>query len=260
MKKKTNIIIFLLAIILTLPAFAQDTLSHEKVLPTGIFVSYGQGWYAVKDQYISKEQYSGMMPYYNLEWLRFRNKKGYRLQFEYRKSTDISNHNITTDAQQVSFSQDFIFAAGDFPVGSKNVYAFLGPSVQIFYYELYYNFAQPGNYITPTTLGFLGSLGINANLIYPLNKKLNLEGFLRSNVLSITGKKIDDERYRDDQTPAFVSVISASKIDFHLSVRYFLAKNVALSVAYKFDLSRINKWDPYIAASNSALITVQVKL
>jgi hypothetical protein len=45
-----------------------------------------------------------------------------------------------------------------------------------------------------------------------------------------------------------------------LLVRYYLAKNVALSVAYKFDLSRINKWDPYIAASNSALITVQVKL
>lgn len=59
----------------------QDTINYKTVFPTGISIGYGQGIISVKDEYISKEKYSGTVPYFNIEWVRFRNKNAYRLEF-----------------------------------------------------------------------------------------------------------------------------------------------------------------------------------
>ena len=77
-KTKLRNIIFAISLSITLQASAQDTLNYETVFPTGIFLGYGQGLYSVKDESISKEKYSGTLPYYSMEWVRFHNKNGYR--------------------------------------------------------------------------------------------------------------------------------------------------------------------------------------
>ncbi|GAF92364.1 unnamed protein product, partial [marine sediment metagenome] len=133
--------------------FAQDSLSYKTIFPAGINLEYGIGNYSVKDEYISKEKYSGTLPYFNIEWIRFHNKNGYRLEFEYRNSTNIKNNNISAKVQQFTFNQDFIYPVGSFSLISKNVYAYLGPSVQFFYYDINYNFVTPGTFITPRTYG-----------------------------------------------------------------------------------------------------------
>ncbi len=260
MKTKSRIIIFAILFIITLQTNAQDTVNHKTVFPTGIFIGYGQGLYSVKDEYISEEKYSGTIPYFSLEWVRFQNKNGYRLKFEYWKTTDISNNKISAETQQVIFSQDFIYPIGNFSLFSRNVYAYLGPSVQIFYYEIYYHFVRPGTFISPGTNGVMGSLGVNTEFIYPVNNKLKVEAFLRSNLISFSGKEVDEQKYADASSPALLSVFTATKFDFDLSVRYYFFNRISISLAYKFDLSRINKWDPYIAASDNIIISLNFKL
>ena len=139
---------------------------------------------------------------------------------------------------------------------SKNVYSYLGPSFQFFFYDIDYNFAQPGTFISPNTFGIIGSLGVNSEFICPVNKKLRIEGLLRSNLLSFSGKKMDEYKYADESSPSLLSVITATKIDCDISVRYYLANRISTSLGYKFDMVRINKWDPYIAACNSLIISV----
>ena len=259
MKTKLKVIISAISLIITLQAPAQDTLNYKTGFPSGISAGCGLGLYSVKDEYISKEKYSGTLPYLNLEWLRFHNKNAYRLEVEYQNSTNISNNIIKAEVMQFVFNQDFIYPVGSFPLFSRSVYAYLGPSAQFFFYDIDYNFAQPGTFISPNTFGIIGSLGINCAFIYPVYKKLLIEGFLRSNVLSLSGKKLDEYKYADESSPSFLSVFTATKIDCNLDIRYYLANRVSASVRYKFDLSRIDKWDPYIAASNSLIISVNFK-
>ncbi|MFC2096480.1 hypothetical protein ACFLQ3_02135, partial [Bacteroidota bacterium] len=128
-----------------------------------------------------------------------------------------------------------------------------------FYYDLRYNFVTPGTYISPKTFGIIGSLGINSEFIYQINSKFKIEGFLRSNLLSFTGKKIDEEVYSNESSPTLLTVFTTTKLDFDLSARYYLFDKVSVSLGYKFDFSRINKWDPYIAASDNLIISLNYK-
>ena len=259
MKTTSGILSLAGLLLLSLEITGQDTINHKTIFPSGISAGYGLGLYSVKDEYISKEKYSGTLQYINLEWQRFHNKNAYRLEFEYQNSTNISNNKITAEVMQFVFNQDFIYPIGSFPLFSRSVYAYLGPSVQFFFYDIDYNFAQPGTFISPNTFGIIGSLGINGELIYPVNKKLRIEGFLRSNMLSFSGKKMDEYKYADESSPSLLSVFTATKIDCDLNIRYYLANRVSASIRYKFDLSRIEKWDPYIAASNSLIISINFK-
>ncbi|KPK86064.1 MAG: hypothetical protein AMS27_05850 [Bacteroides sp. SM23_62_1] len=234
----------------------QETTDHKTVFPSGILVGYGQGLFSVKDEYISKEKYSGTLPYLNLEWVRFHNKNAFRLEFEYRNSSNIKNNKISAEVMQFAFNQDFIYPVGNFPLFSRNVYAYVGPSAQFFFYNINYNFAQPGTFISPKTFGIIGSLAINAEFICPVNKKLRIEGLIRSTLLSFSGKDYDERRYENEPGPALLSVITATKFDFDLSMRYYLVNKVSAALRYRFDLVRIHKWDPYIASSNNLIISL----
>ena len=260
MKTKATIIISTIALFVTMELPGQDTIDYKTVFPSGISVGYGQGLYSVKDEYISEEKYSGTLPYLNIEWVRFHNKNGYRLEFEYRNSTNITNNNMSAEAKQIAFNQDFIYPVSHFSLFSKDVYAYLGPSVQVFYYDINYNFVTPGTFITPKTYGLIFSLGINTEFIYQVNRKLSIEGFLRSNLLSLSGKDVDPAIYDNDSPPGLLTVITVTKFDFDLSIRYYLVNRISISLGYKFDLSRIDKWDPYIAASDNLIISLNFKL
>ena len=251
MKTISRLIVFTISLIIISQASAQDKEKYKTVVPSGIFVGYSLGSYSVKDEYISKEKYSGTLPCFNVGWVRFHDKKGYRLEFEYRNSSNISNNNISAKVGQFTFNQDFIYSIGKFSIFSKNIYAYLGPSVQFFYYDINYNFASPGTFISPKTFGLMGSLGINTHYIYHPYDKLIVESFLRLNLISFSVKENDEQKYGDESNPTLVSVLTATKLDFTLSVRYYLVDHVSISLGYRFDFSRIDKWDPYIAASNN---------
>ncbi len=256
MKTKSRAVISAISLIITLLAPAQDTLNYKTGFPSGISVECGLGSYSVKDAYTSNEKYSGTLPYLNVEWVRFHIKNAYRLEFEYRYSSNISNNNISAKVGQFTFNHDFIYPVGNFSLFSRCVYAYLGPSIQFFYYNIRYNFVTPGTFISPKIFGIIGSLGINAELTYQVNNKFQVEGLLRSNIISFSGKELDERKYEDESCPTLLSVFTATKFDFDLSVRYYPADKFSISMGYKFDLSRIDKWDPYIAASTSMIISL----
>ena len=91
MKTSLKILIVSGWLLFNLNLAGQDTISHKTIFPSGISLGSGMGLYSVKDEYISKEKYSGNLPYLNLEWVWFHYKGAYRLEFEYQNSTKISN-------------------------------------------------------------------------------------------------------------------------------------------------------------------------
>ena len=89
--------------------------------------------------------------------------------------------------------------------------------------------------------------------------KLRVEGILRSNLLSFSGKNNDEKKFKNESNPTFLSVFTATKFDCDLNIRYYLAHRLSAALGYNFDLLRIDKWDPFIAASNSLIISINYK-
>ncbi|UCE06864.1 MAG: hypothetical protein JSW07_02150, partial [bacterium] len=61
------ILLFLIGLstlFVTANSFGQDSVNHQTIFPRGVAIDYGLGHSSVRDEYISKEKYSGALPYF----------------------------------------------------------------------------------------------------------------------------------------------------------------------------------------------------
>ena len=247
--------LFLFLVLSTNPAiYAQDSLIHKTIFPGGITLEYGIGYYAVTDEYISKEKYSGTLPYYKAGWANQHENYIYHLGFEYRFSSEIRNNNVSADIYQFSLNQGFLYSLPEFSLFSKDVYAFLGPSTELFFYYNNQNIAVDG-FDYAQSFAALFSLGISSELIYPVWSNFNVESSLAFSVLSL-GLRIVDSEESDASPVKILTLISGTNVEFRLGARYYLFDNLSLKAAYLFNLTRISSWEPLLSASDNLVLTL----
>jgi len=196
MKTKTKIIISTIALFIAVESFGQDTINYHNLYPGGISIEYGIGSYSVKDEYISKEKYSGILPYYSLGWVREHNKYIYQLKMEYRNSDEIKNYNVSTNITQFTLSQGFLYPLKKGELFNKDLNLWLGPSTELFFFYNKPNIAVDG-FDYAQSIGVLVSLGINIVGTYSLNSKFQIESSLGITALSLGFRMVDMEE--DDQ-------------------------------------------------------------
>jgi len=73
---------------------AQELQTDPVPISHGITVTGGIGHYAVRDEYISDEKYSGNMPSWSLGWSSPHGTHSYFLDLRYCGSTEIENYTI----------------------------------------------------------------------------------------------------------------------------------------------------------------------
>ena len=229
----------------------QDSLSHQSTFPAGITIEYGVGNYSVKDEYISKEKYSGTLPYYFVGWTRKHETYIYRLDLSYRKSNNITNYNVSTDITQFTLNQGFLYPLETISLFKKDLYFWLGPATEFFFFINDQNIAVAGFDYAQSFAG-LFSLGLNLNGIYPLSNHLQLESSLRATVLSLGFRMVDNEE--DDQSAVkLLTLFSGLNSAFDLGARYYLLKRLSVKLAYKFEITRISAWQPLLSASDNLI-------
>ena len=83
---KNHFYLLSLALILSISGifFGQDSVNQKSIYPEGITLEYGIGSYAVTDDYISTEKYSGSMPYYRILWTKPHDDYVYHLGLDYQ--------------------------------------------------------------------------------------------------------------------------------------------------------------------------------
>jgi len=257
MKTTKKIIISAIVLLLTLKSQGQDTLNYQTVFPSGISVGYGIGKYSLKDEYISKEKYSGTLPFYSFGWVRKHNKYVYHLEMEYRNSNSISNYNVSTNITQVKFSQGFLYPLKKMLLFNKDLNIWLGPSTDFFLYYSKPHIAVSGFDYAQSFAGLFG-LGLNADAIYLINKKLQLESSLNLTVLTLGWRMVDSEE--DDQPPVKpLTLFSGLNSSFDLGARYYIFNKLSVKLAYKFEFTRISAWEPLLSASDNLVIGLTYK-
>lgn len=256
MLKKFSTILFALLIY---PFFikAQDSLIFQPTFPEGISIEFGLGHYAVKDEYISKEKYSGTLPHYSLGWARNHGAYVYHLDLFYRNSSNIENNNVSTDITQFTLNQGFLYPTGKISLFRKSLELWLGPSSEFFFFYNDQNIAVSGFDYAQSSAG-LFSIGLFMKGIYPLRRNLQAETSLQLSALSLGFRTVDNEE-EDQSAVKFLTAFSGLNYAFDLGLCYHLFKRLSVKLAYQFELTRISAWEPLHSASDNLIIGLNFK-
>lgn len=234
--------------------YGQDSLDQRITFPPGIHVEYGIGHYSVTDEYISKEKYSGTLPAYAVGWARSHETYVYRLDMVYRNANDIRNNNVTTDITQFTLHQAFLYALSPTSLFNKDLYLWLGPATELFFFYNDQNIAVSG-FDYAQSFAALFSLGLDLYGIYPLNANIQLESSLRLSVLSLGFRMVDNEE-EDETAVKILSLFSGLNSGFELGARYNLCEHISAKLAYRLEVTRISSWAPLLAASDNAIFQI----
>lgn len=232
--------------------YAQDSLTQKIICPSGLSFEYGIGTYAVTDEYISKEKYSGFLPLYETSWIKQHEKYLYHLSMSYQYSSEIKNYNVRANIHQFTLNQGFKYPLSPLKLFDNEVYIYLGPASELFFYYNKQRIAVSGfNYSQSGVLLISGSL--NTNVYYKLSENLNLEGTMNFGVLAFAFRMVDAEE--SDESPVkILTLVSGTNIDFRFGTRYYLFDNLSLKAAYLFRMARITSWDTLLSASDYLLL------
>lgn len=248
--------IITLVLSLLVPAnqsWGDDSLFCHQKLPAGISVEYGFGSFSMRDEYISKEKYTGTLPHMGVSWSRSHEAYTYFLSLDYRNSSDISNYNVSTDVYQFTLHQSFLYPLTKWSLLSRDVFAFLGPSIGAHFFYNEPQIAVDG-FDYAQSFAVLISLGLHTEIFMPLGHGLQAEGRLRFAALSLGVRMVDDEE--EDGSPVKpLTVFSGTNALFRLGLRYHLVSGLSLKAAYDMQMTRISSWEPLLAVSDNLIMT-----
>jgi len=248
---------FLLAVLLLLfteSPWGQDSLYQSSIYPEGISIEYGIGSYAVTDEYISTEKYSGCLPYYSIAWANQHSNYVYHLKIDFRNSSEIKNYNVSADIYQFTLNQGFIYELSRFTLFDNDAYLYLGPSTELFFYYNNQNIAVDG-FDYAQSFAALISAGVSSQLLYKLWDDFNIEGSLDFSVLSL-GLRIVDSEEEDVSPVKILTLFSGTNLVLRLGPRYYLLDNLSVKAAYLFHLTRISSWEPLLSASDNVVFSL----
>ena len=245
---------FLISFLITF-TFGQDSVNHQSTFPAGISVEYGLGLYSVKDEYISKEKYSGTIPHLGVKWTKYQGNYGYILGLDFQNSSRIKNNNVSADIYQFTLNQGFLYPLPKYSLFSKDFYSYLGPSTELYFFYNKQQIAISG-FDYASSFAILFSLGINSEFIMPIQNNFSIEGSLSLSVLSLGFRMVNDED-NDDESPAkLLTLFSGTNGSLKLGMGYYLLDNISLKLAYRFHLTRISSWTPLLSASDDLILSL----
>ena len=247
--------VYFLFLFLITCTFGQDSINHQYKFPAGISVEYGQGLYSVKDEYISKEKYSGTIPHLGVKWTKYQGNYGYILGLDFQNSSRIKNNNVSADIYQFTLNQGFLYPLPKYSLFSKDFYSYLGPSTELYFFYNKQQIAISG-FDYASSFAILFSLGINSEFIMPIQNNFSIEGSLSLSVLSLGFRMVNDED-NDDESPAkLLTLFSGTNGSLKLGMGYYLLDNISLKLAYRFHLTRISSWTPLLSASDDLILSL----
>ena len=220
----------------------------------GITISGGIGNYAVRDEYISEEKYSGSMPSVNLGWSRFHGNHSYFLNLRYRGSTEIKNYTITTNIREFQFSQGFLYPVCSTTLFSKDLFVVLGPITDLYFFYNKPRIAVSG-FDYAQSFALLLSVGVRSDVILPLSKSFKIEGILQFDILSMGGRMVDEEE--EDISPVKpLTIFAGTHGVFDIGIRYHVTERISTKVSLETNLTRITAWEPLLSARESFTIGI----
>lgn len=255
--KQIKFIAITLALIIFAKLSGQNNSEICTNYPSGVSLKYGLGNYSQIDEYISSEKYSGQLPFYSLSWVRNHQRYVYKLEMDYRYSSEISNYNVSAAITQGSMNQGFLYPLKKRTLLNRDFHLWIGPAFDLFFFFNKPKIAVSG-FDYAQSFALLLSAAINADMILKLNPKFQLESSLKLTVLSLGMRMVDSEE--DDASPVeLLTLFSGLSSSCDFGIRYLLFDKVSIKLAYLSEIARITAWEPLLSVSDNITIGLTYK-
>jgi hypothetical protein len=253
MKKLNSCFLVILVLSISFNLSAQNLSNKDLIIPEGLNFEYGIGGYAVTDEYISKEKYSGASTFYSLEWINHHSDYIYHLKLSFHNAAGIKNNNVAADIIQFSLNQGFSYSLPEFKLFGKDTYLLIGPSAELFAYYNDQKIAVDG-FDYSQSLAVLLSGNFTSRVIYKMSSNFDLEGSLDFSLLSLGIRIIDPEE--EDISPAkLLTLFTGTNLNVKFGPRYYLMDNLSLRLSYLLNITRISSWTPLLSASDNLIFS-----
>ena len=226
--------------------------------PVGLSVTCGGGRYSLRDENISRQRYEGALPRLTASWAADHTRYLYRVGIEFQQSDRIRNHSVRTDITRFVLGQSFLYPLPPRKIRGRTAQLYVGPVTEI---DSYLN----QQHIAVDALGFaeslclLLSLGAQAEALMPLTPRVTLHGSLRSSVVSLGVRGVDDEI--DDASPAKLLLPwSGTNTSLSAGLLYRYSERFAAGAEYLFQITRVTAWLPLVSANNSLVARLTCRL
>jgi hypothetical protein len=237
-------------------ALAQDLAASRGALLTGLSLESGLGTLALRDEFISRERYSGTLPSLGVTWSSWHGGPAFRISLEYQRSSAIRNFNVSATVTQFSLRQGYLYPLSTFRLLSRDAYAFLGPSAELFllFNEQHVAVANPN--FSESGAGLV-SLGIDSRVVAPRGDHLQAEASLQLAVLSLGLRVVDTEE--DDASPVrLLTPLSGLHGRVGLGLRYRLGRHLSLLGSARVHVLRIRAWNPLTSVNDGLVLELTV--
>jgi hypothetical protein len=247
-----------LTVVLSHCTLAQDTTGHRSAYATGLSFQTGLGTIALRDEFISREKYSGGLSHFGVGWSRFHGDHAFEFTLDYARSSTIRNFNASTTITQFSLRQAFLYPLPRFRLFSRDAYVFLGPSAElsVFLNEPQVAVANPN--FTESVAALL-SLGVSSEVIAPLGHGFQTELSMQVSVLSLGIRVVDPEE--DDVSAAkLLTPVSGLIGEARVAVCYRFNRYLSAVISGGVHVLRISSWDPLVTVNNDLAIGLTLRL
>lgn len=228
--------------------------THRTAFPNSVYFETGWGYASIRDEFISKERYSGLLPSLSVRWSRFDEKNAWSLGLGYSRSTRIKNHNVSAEIAQFCLDLDILYPVGRPVLFSRDLSVYLGPSSELFLHVRRQNIAGGGLALFDAySFASLFSLAVKTQVIYPVRPRLQLVGSVRLTVVSL-GARIVDPNREDKASPVkLLTPASGLNGSGDLVLGYMFLRRLSVAVGYRLQVMRITAWDPILSATDTLI-------
>jgi len=256
-----RIVLFLISnISIFTQLYAQTTFPISEFFTSGISVKAGVGYHTVKDEFISKEKYSGFSPMFLLDWSKYHETYGFDLYMEILSSAKIKNYSMPAKLTEFSLGINYLYSIGSSELLGKKIYLFLGPTPEVFFFFRDQNLAQGGETVFDAySVTGMFSAGINFSALLPINNQWQLEGHMQSNVIAFGGK-LKDFKNSSNSFVKFLTPFNEQRFIFDISANYKLTRSIQIKTGYRFNMTRITAWDYLISTGDNLTASVSFTL
>lgn len=229
-------------------SFSQN-LELEK---TYLSIGFGIGNTHLIDEYISKNEYTGISNKYNLYWSVHDSSRSMGVDFSFGKINNLQNINNSATTYDFRLGYRYLYNIYSGTVFSNPLFLYIGPEFNIY---MHYRDQKVAESSKALSIASAISSDAALNAVYYLLDNLSLSYSFTLSVLSFTAQTPSLKDANNLPSPIdLLTILSIQNINSSIFVVYKITDPINIKIGYNFRFVQISKWDRFRLINDNIIL------
>lgn len=233
-------------------SFPQDTISDK----SNMMIEYGIGNNHLIDEYISKNEYTGISNKYGFLWSVLDSSRLTGVDFSYNTISTLQNHNNSATTYDFQLGYKYLYDIYRGTLFSSPFVMYLGPE-----FNIYMHYRDQKVAASSKALSIASLISTDASLaaISYISDRFFIISNLSLSLLSFTARTPSLKEVNNLPTPIkLLTVLSFQNISSSIMACYTITNNIEINVGYNFRFLLINEWDKFRLIGDHVMLRLGV--